>query len=201
MVTNLLGLILAGGEGSRAGGADKGLLIWQGQPLAARVAAALSSNCQGLIISCNRHLDEYRSITSKCFTDQLSNLPIPHHQASVQGPLAGIYTAWQHYPDSCFLISPCDTPKLSPLYAERMTEGLNSGSCDKITRIAWDGERKQYLHCLVGPAAFPLLRKYLISGQRNVRGWLDSMEPELTDFSDHPELFTNINTLEQLNDL
>ncbi len=201
MGNGVLGLILAGGEGSRAGGADKGMLTWQGHTLAASVAAALRPCCQDIIISCNRNLADYQQITPHCFNDNVLNLKIPGDQASVQGPLAGIFTAWKLYPNQSFLVSPCDTPLISPLYAQRMCQGLDAQKMENPIRIAWDGERKQYLHCLVSPRAYPILKEYLQKGYRNVRGWLDSMEPELVDFSDQPELFTNINTLEQLHSL
>ncbi len=181
-------MILAGGEGSRAGGRDKGLLKWQGATLAAHIAEAMSAVCDNILISCNRHLDDYRAITPHCFPDV---------DTSIKGPLAGLYSAWHYYPDSWFLISACDTPMLTAEYGQRM---CLPSPLDKA-RIAWDGERRQYLHSLLGPKSYPVLKDYLQSGGKNVRGWLELLQPELVDFSDCPQIFTNINTLEQLDEL
>jgi hypothetical protein len=48
------GLVLAGGEGRRMGGVDKGLLLLGGQPLVARVAARLRPQVDKLLLSANR---------------------------------------------------------------------------------------------------------------------------------------------------
>ncbi|OZG73054.1 molybdenum cofactor guanylyltransferase [Hahella sp. CCB-MM4] len=182
------GLILAGGEGSRAGGRDKGLLKWRGIPLASHIAEAMGATCQDILISCNRHLDEYSAITPHCFQDI---------DTSIKGPLAGLFTAWHYFPDSWFLISACDTPMLTMEYSRRMCSSLPKGNA----QVAWDGERRQYLHCLLRPESYPVLKEYLENGGKNVRGWLELLEPELVDFSDCPQLFTNINTLQQLDEL
>ncbi|WP_020410506.1 molybdenum cofactor guanylyltransferase MobA [Hahella ganghwensis] len=187
-MSDLIGLILAGGEGSRAGGKDKGLLQWQDIPLAEHIAKALQPTCDTIAISCNRNLREYQAITPNCFTDV---------NPSLKGPLAGLYSAWHLFPETTFLVSACDTPLLTREYALRMCPGQT----DCIARIAWDGERQQYLHCLLSPKAHPVLKQYLNDGGKNVRNWLNLLNPELVDFSDCPEIFTNINTLEQLKDL
>ena len=51
--------ILAGGEGRRVGGRDKGLLILHGKPLIERVADALRAQVGAILICANRHAGEY----------------------------------------------------------------------------------------------------------------------------------------------
>jgi molybdenum cofactor guanylyltransferase len=101
-----LGLILAGGRGSRMGGADKGLIDWQGRPLVAHVLDALRPQVRALAINANRNLDRYAA-----FADRV--LPDEH---PFEGPLAGLHTALHHLPDEldwAWLV-PCDAPRLPP---------------------------------------------------------------------------------------
>ena len=50
-----LGVILAGGRGSRLGGVDKGLQPWRGTPLVDAVLARLAPQVDAIAISANRH--------------------------------------------------------------------------------------------------------------------------------------------------
>src|SRR5690606_7670207 len=52
-------LLLAGGRGQRMGGADKGLLEWQGRPLIAWLHDLVRPLSDDLIISCNRNSERY----------------------------------------------------------------------------------------------------------------------------------------------
>ena len=54
-----LGIVLAGGAGSRVGGADKGLLPLQRRTLIACVLDALRPQCDALLVVANRNMDEY----------------------------------------------------------------------------------------------------------------------------------------------
>ena len=54
-------LLLAGGQASRMGGHDKGLLDCAGQPLIAHVLARIAPYVATILISANRHLDRYRA--------------------------------------------------------------------------------------------------------------------------------------------
>ena len=62
----ITGLVLAGGAARRLQaahpGADKGLLPLSGRPLIAWVIDNLAPQVQDLVISANRHLDDYRQL-------------------------------------------------------------------------------------------------------------------------------------------
>ena len=58
---SILGLILAGGKGTRVGGADKGLLVYEGKPMVIHVAECLVPQCEKVLISANRNLERYQS--------------------------------------------------------------------------------------------------------------------------------------------
>ena len=54
-------VILAGGQGRRMGGADKGLVEYRGRPLIEWVLEVLTPQVDELVISANRNLDTYAS--------------------------------------------------------------------------------------------------------------------------------------------
>ena len=62
-------LILAGGEGSRMAGQDKGLQLWHGLPLIDHVLQTIAPQVQHTLISANRHLAEYASRSYPVLSD------------------------------------------------------------------------------------------------------------------------------------
>ena len=78
-----VGIVLAGGEGRRVGGRDKGLLTLRGTPVVERVLSVLRSQCGEVLIVANRHQDDYARF-ARVIGDET-----PGHA----GPLAGIVAA------------------------------------------------------------------------------------------------------------
>lgn len=57
----ITGVVLAGGRATRMGGIDKGLQALNGRPLWRHVAEALAPQVDELVISANRHLEQWRA--------------------------------------------------------------------------------------------------------------------------------------------
>ncbi len=76
----ITGVVLAGGRATRMGGIDKGLQALNGRPLWRHVAEALAPQLDELVISANRHLEQWRASGFPVFRDI---------QEGYQGPLAG----------------------------------------------------------------------------------------------------------------
>lgn len=75
-------LVLCGGRGSRMGGVDKPLEIFQGRPLVHHVLDRIAPQVQGrVVISANRHQAVYERMGYPVLADSLSDF---------QGPLAGL---------------------------------------------------------------------------------------------------------------
>ncbi len=75
-------LILCGGRGSRMGGVDKPLEVFQGQPLVRHVLDRIAPQVGGrVILSANRHHEVYAALGYPVVADGLSDF---------QGPLAGM---------------------------------------------------------------------------------------------------------------
>ncbi len=75
-----LGLILAGGQGRRMGGADKALLPLGGRPLAAHAIARLAPQCGALALNANGDAERLGQF----------DLPVIADDTADGGPLAGV---------------------------------------------------------------------------------------------------------------
>ena len=60
--TQITGMVLAGGRGSRMGGVDKGLQAFRGMPLAMHALFRLQPQVGETMINANRNLSAYESM-------------------------------------------------------------------------------------------------------------------------------------------
>ena len=192
---DIAGLILAGGRGSRMGGLDKGLQMLQGRPLVAHVHERLAQQVASVLISANRHHDEYRAWSQQVMSDSRPDYP---------GPLAGIETALaalaRGEPALPWLVTaPCDAPRLPLDLVSRLAQAAAAGRCQ--VAIAHDGERVHPVFALIHVDALPVLRAYIATGRRRADGWYASLPSVEVDFSDCPQAFVNLNTREELDAL
>ncbi|MCI0466199.1 MAG: molybdenum cofactor guanylyltransferase MobA [Beijerinckiaceae bacterium] len=114
---NCVGILLAGGQARRMGGADKALLRLGGLPLLAHVIAALRPQCSALIISANGDLSRFAGFDLPAFTDT-----VPGFKGPLAGILAGLEWIAAHSPETELAVSaPADTPFLPATLALRLT--------------------------------------------------------------------------------
>jgi molybdopterin-guanine dinucleotide biosynthesis protein A len=187
------GVILAGGQGVRMGGQDKGLLEISGRKLIEYTLAALKPQVSKIIISANRHLSEYQH-----FADHVVLDISPHNF----GPLGGIFsvmayveTALTQCSDVDLLVVPCDMPLLpSDLGARLGKAKINAHRAVYVN----DGNRPQPLCCLLPLSLKSQLKDYLQAGNRKVRQWFQTVDALEVDFSDEKSTFVNINSQEDL---
>ena len=184
---NLSAVVLAGGRATRMGGKDKGLLRFQGKPLAARICAALAPQVAELLINANRNLPQYRQLGYPVVEDRLTG-----HQ----GPLAGMHAALLQAAHPWLLTLPCDGPFVCADYARRMYAVATQENVPLA--VAHDGQRAQPVYSLIHRDLAESLAQFLHSGERKIDRWHAQHPFREVDFSDQPSLFTNINTPHQL---
>lgn len=138
---DVTGAILAGGRGSRAGGADKGLLEIDGEPAVVRIARSLQAQVARIIVSANRNLERYTALGFAAVADDV---------AGFAGPLAGIAA----------VAARVETPWLMTVAVDcgeapsNLLEALSAVGVDDIdVCVAHDGERRQPLFALYRVAA------------------------------------------------
>lgn len=178
----LTGMILAGGEGRRMGGRDKGLEPFAGLPLFAHSARKLEGQVAELLISANRNLDAY-SMFGRVITDE---------EAGFHGPLMGIYSGLRAANTPWLLVVPCDTPLLPDDVVARMLAGIQNTDI----ALAFDGQRIHPTVALIRTALADDLHAALESGERKIQRWYERHSPSQVDMSDCPNAFTNLNTQE-----
>lgn len=182
MYPGITAIILAGGQGSRMAGRDKGLVSWQGKPLVSHVITRIRPQANALLVSCNRNQGQYDQLAGNICSD---NLP------GYQGPLAGLQTALAATETELSLVCACDTPLLPLDLLARLRNTLESNRAELC--YPFDGNRHQYLPVLLKTSLLNKLGEYLGAGGRSVKGWYCELEVAVADFSDCPEAFININ--------
>lgn len=187
---DICAVILAGGRSRRMGGRDKALLPFARWPLIAHVVAALRPQVGTIYINSNRTDSDYAALGLPLIADILPDQP---------GPLAGVLTALHTCTTDYVLIVPCDMPLLPADLAARMRAALEQHDADACSIS--DGTQLHAVVMLLHRRVRPELERYLDTGQRRVREWLQSIKHVTVDYSATPEAFTNVNTPEQLSAL
>lgn len=177
----LTGMILAGGQGRRMGGRDKGLVPFAGRPLVAHVRQRLEGRVREVLINANRHLDDYRPLADRVIVDA---------ETGYQGPLMGIYSGLRAATTPWLLVVPCDTPALPVDLVERLVAGLGDGDI----AVADDGERLHPVVALIRTSLADDLAVALAAGERKIDRWYARHAWRRVDVSDCPEAFANLNT-------
>ena len=187
MKATITGVILAGGQGRRMGGADKGLQELGGRPMAAHVLERLAPQVDAVLISANRNLERYAELGCPVLPDTL------HGYA---GPLAGLQAALAQATTPLLVTAPCDSPFLPADLVARLHDGLVAQQAELAVACA-DG-RAHRAFCLLRRELLPGLDAFLAAGERRVGLWHASLKVAEVDFSDEAGAFGNINTTEDL---
>jgi molybdopterin-guanine dinucleotide biosynthesis protein A len=183
----ITGVVLAGGRGRRMGGQDKGLIRFKGRPLVGYALEALDSVAAHILINANRNREAYARFGYPVISDRTD---------TYDGPLAGLLSAMRAAETPYVLTVPCDSPLVTGRLLERLCRVMAETGAELCT--AHDGERLHPVFLLAERRLVDSLERYLASGQRKTDLWLGQNRLILADFSDHPELFANINTPEEL---
>lgn len=179
------GLILAGGEGRRMGGVDKGLVDWNGSPLVTWVMAALSPVVSPIWISANRSLAQYQR-----FSDRLVGDPEGFRwQGPMAGLLAGLRAAAESGADAV-VVSPCDTPNVTPELFRTLYDAYQTGR--GVAVVARSGDRLHPLHGVYPVSLVPELERRLRAGNRKVMAFVEAVGAKSVAI-EPPTLFDNIN--------
>lgn len=185
--SDITGLVLAGGRGSRMGGIDKGLQLFGGQPLVQRVAERLRPQVGALAINSNRNLEQYAAFGVPVWPDAMPDHP---------GPLAGFLAGMQRCRTPWLATVACDSPLLPHDLVARLAAAAQSDQAD--IAMAWAGGRAQPVFCLLKTGLASSLRAYLERGERQVERWTREHGVALAHFEDDVAAFANVNTLDEL---
>ena len=165
-------MILAGGRGTRMGGADKGLIEYRQRPLIEWMLQAIRPQVSEVLISANRNFEAYAKLGCRVLPDTLPDFP---------GPLAGVLAAMDAVSTPWLLVVPCDTPHLPPDLTQRLYNAAQAEGA--ALAVAADAQRDHYTTMLVQTRLADSLRDYLNAGQRAVHSWQQAFNPARAMFA------------------
>ena len=183
---SITAVILAGGKARRMGGQDKGLVELAGRPLIEHVIARIKPQVSRILINANRNTEQYARYGYPVVSDSLSDF---------QGPLAGFLAAMQQVESDFIVTIPCDGPCLPDDLINRLYNAQQAAKAE--IAVAHDGNRMQPVYALISTRLQQSLNDFLSSGERKIDWWYARHNTVTADFSDAPETFLNINTLEE----
>ena len=195
---DVTGVILAGGRGSRMGGADKGLQNFRGMPMAMFTLMRLGPQVGEVMVNANRNLSAYESFGIPVWPDTLSDYA---------GPLAGFLTALEHCETEYLVTVPCDTPLFPQDLVARLAEALEREDAEIAMAAAReeDGQvRAQPVFSLMKRELMESLVRFTHEGGRKIDAWTAQHRTVLVPFDrpgDDASAFFNANTLAELHKL
>ncbi len=188
--TKVTGVVLAGGLARRMGGQDKGLIDYNGRAMIEYALEAIVPVVDEVFINANRNLDRYRVYGQPVISDQTETF---------DGPLAGVLSALSKSTSDILLVIPCDSPLVKSRHLNKMLDVRAEADAD--VSVAFDGKRLHPVFLALKKSLAPSLRRFLASGQRKIDVWLEQHHAVRVDYSDTPEIFLNVNTMEELSEL
>lgn len=180
---NITGVILAGGRGTRMGGADKGWVSFRGRALIEHVVTGLEPQVGTLIINANRNIERYATLGFPVVPDLLGGY---------LGPVAGIASGLRRVKTDYAVIVPCDAPLVAVDLVDRLDAAFQRDAAAEIA-VAHDGIRIQPTFLLLRCDLADDLIEYLESGGRKLQHWLTRHRVAHADFGDTPDAFVNVN--------
>jgi molybdenum cofactor guanylyltransferase len=181
------GLVLAGGQGRRMGGVDKGLEPLRGKPMVEWVLERLRPQVAEIVINANQHLAEYARFGHRVVPDEVGGFA---------GPLAGLHAGLKANVHPFLLTVPCDSPFLPLDLVARLHAALVAAHAD--VAVAKTGDQPHPVFALVRESLTAHLAQFLESGGRKIDAWYASLKVVEVPFDDQADAFSNINTRDEL---
>lgn len=183
----ITGIVLAGGQGRRMGGVDKGLQLFRGKPMVQWAIELFAPQVNELLINANQNIDIYRGFGYPVISDEV---------AGFAGPLAGLERGLLAARHNFVATVPCDSPFLPKDLVTRLYSSLVGSDAD--IAIAKTQDHPHPVFCLCRKDVHGSLRAYLAGGDRKIQLWYATLKMVEVAFDDQLHAFTNINTSEEL---
>ena len=183
----ITGCVLAGGQGSRMGGVDKGLVELAGRPMAAHALERLAPQVDALLINANQNLPAWQAFGHPVFGDDIGGFA---------GPLAGLHAGLLRAQHPFVVTAPCDSPFLPADLVERLAAALHAA--DAQLAVAKTFGQPHPVFCLCRRDLADHLGAFLAAGGRKIDRWYGSLKVVEVAFDDEEAAFRNVNTRDEL---
>jgi molybdenum cofactor guanylyltransferase len=181
------GVILAGGQGRRMGGVDKGLKELRGRPMVAWVLERFAPQVDEILINANQNLDVYKQLGYRVIRDVIGGFA---------GPLAGLHRGLREAAHELVATVPCDSPFLPADLIARLRAALEQREAE--IAVAKTGDQPHPVFCLCRKRVLPGLGDFLAGGGRKIDAWYARLNVVEVLFDDQPGAFSNVNTQDEL---
>ena len=125
----ITGIVLAGGQGRRMGGVDKGLVQLDGKPLAQHVISRLAPQVGTLIVNANQNAERYAAFGYPVVADAVGGFA---------GPLAGLHAGMAQADGTYVATAPCDSPFLPADLVSRLAAALVAANAQLAVARTFD---------------------------------------------------------------
>ncbi len=189
--TDITGLILAGGRGSRMGGVDKGLQNHRGLPLAMHALMRLQPQVGAMMINANRNLGAYEALGAPVVPDSIDNFA---------GPLAGVLVGLEQCQTPWLVTVPCDTPEFPLDLVELLAGAASEQQADLAYAVTQEADGREQSHpvfCLLKSDLMESLVVFMQGGGRKIDAWFAQHKAVGVRFPD-ARAFFNANTAQEL---
>ena len=184
---DVTGIVLAGGQGRRMGGVDKGWVELAGRPMIAHVLERLAPQVGDVLINANQNLERYAAF----------GVPVvPDAVGGFAGPLAGLHAGMTRAARTHVVTVPCDSPFLPEDLVARLAEGM--ATADTQLAVAKTFDQPHPVFCLARRDVLPHLAAFLDAGGRKIDAWYATLAVVEVAFDDEADAFRNINTADEL---
>ena len=187
VTAKITGVILAGGQGRRMGGVDKGLKVLRGKPLVQWVIERLEPQVDELLINANQNLETYEHLGYRVIPDEIGGFA---------GPLAGLQRGLTEARHPLVATTPCDSPFLPRDLIARLYAALSRENAE--IAVARTGDQPHPVFCLCRKQVLDGLNAFLADGGRKIDAWYAKLNVVEVAFDDQAEAFSNINTPDEL---
>ena len=187
VTAKITGVILAGGQGRRMGGVDKGLKVLRGKPLVQWAIERLEPQVDELLINANQNLETYEHFGYRVIPDKIGGFA---------GPLAGLQRGLTEARHPLVATTPCDSPFLPRDLIARLYAALSRENAE--IAVARTGDQPHPVFCLCRKQVLDGLNAFLAAGGRKIDAWYAKLNVVEVAFDDQAEAFSNINTPDEL---
>jgi molybdopterin-guanine dinucleotide biosynthesis protein A len=184
---DITGIVLAGGQGRRMGGVDKGLVELDGRALCRHVLDRLAPQVGALVVNANQNLDAYAAFGAPVVADAVGGFA---------GPLAGLHAGLTRAATRFVVTVPCDSPFLPADLVPRLAAALVAR--DAQVAAAKTHGQPHPVFALVRRDVLPHLAAFLAAGGRKIDAWYATLAFVEVPFDDEADAFRNINTVDEL---
>ncbi len=179
------GIVLAGGQGRRMGGVDKGLQVLGGKAMVEHVIARLAPQVDEIVINANQNLEAYAKFGYGVAPDVTGGFA---------GPLAGLQAGLHAAKHALVVTAPCDSPFLPLDLVARLRAAMGANDL----AVAKTGTQAHPVFAMVRRGILEHLTAYLAGGGRKIDAWYASLNVVEVPFDNEAEAFSNINTRDEL---